>query len=242
MSSRFSTSRKLPLSTWRLSTRSRRIGRRIPTSGPNRDRLYPPCQVDFAARLQLIESQPNQASLLAYATDYRVTHHELDIELARQTLQTTRHVDGVTDHDIVQPLGIADASQDGFSVVHPDANVHRGAASSHPLPAPPVRLVRQLPGAPKCPSGIVDSARRCAKRRHDGIADVLLERATMVEDDARDALVKLRQQLDRGLGPDRFAETHESSDVGEEYRNRLASRRHARHARAPQPIPDVRGE
>src|SRR6266704_1970885 len=93
------------------------------------------------------------------------------------------------------------------------------------------RLVRQLPGALKRPSGIVGSTRRCAKRRHDGIADVLLERATMIEDDARDALVELRQQLDRGLGPERFAETRKSLDVGEEHGHRLASRRHARRPR-----------
>src|SRR5437762_3294964 len=121
-----------------------------------------------ATGLQLIESQPDQASLLAYASDDRVAHHELDIELPRETLETTRHVHGVTDHDIVEPLVIADASRDGLSVVHTDAEVHRSAASSGPLPAPALCLVRQLPGAPKRPSGIVDSARRCAKRRHDG--------------------------------------------------------------------------
>ena len=80
--------------------------------------------MDLATGLQLIESQPNQPSLLAYATDNRIARHELDIEVARETLQSTRDVDGVTDHDIVQPLSIADASQDGFSVVHTDADVH----------------------------------------------------------------------------------------------------------------------
>ena len=64
----------------------------------------------------------------------------------------------------------------------------------------------------------------------------------MIEDNARDALVKLRQHFDRGLGPERFAETHESPDVGEEYRNRLAPRRHTRHARPRERIHDVRGE
>ncbi len=182
--------------------------------------------------------QPNQSSLLAYATDYRIARHELDIEVARETLQSTRDVDGVADHDIVQPLSIADASQDGFSVVHTDADVHRGLASSRPLPAPAMRLVRQLPGALKRPSGIIGSTRRCAKRRHDGIADVLLERAAMIEDDARDELVKLRQQLDRGLGPQRFAETRESPDIGEEHGDRLASGPHARRARARERIDD----
>ena len=89
-----------------------------------------------------------------------------------------------------------------------------------------MRLVRQLPGALKRPSGIVGSARRCTERRHDGIADVLLERATMIEDNVRDELVKLRQQLDRGFCPLRFAETRESPDVGEEHGDRLASGRH----------------
>jgi len=124
-------------------------------------------------------------------------------------------------------VDIADASQPGFSVVHTDAEGYRGTAPDLTLPAPVVGLVSEVPGALKRASGIVDAARRCAECRHDGIADVLLERATMLEDDAREALVKLRQQLDRGLGPERFAETRESPDVGEEHRDRLASRGHA---------------
>jgi hypothetical protein len=40
--------------------------------------------VDLATELQPIEAQPNQPSLLAYATDYRIARHELDIEVARE--------------------------------------------------------------------------------------------------------------------------------------------------------------
>ncbi len=125
---------------------------------------------------------------------------------------------------------------------HFDAKVDRGAASSRSLPAPAIHLVRQLPSTVKRPPGVVDSARWRAKRRHDGIADVLLERATMIKDDARDALVKLGQQLHRGLGPERFAETRESPDVSEEHGHRLAPGRHARRPRARERIDDVRRE
>jgi len=50
--------------------------------------------VDLASGLQPIESQPNQPSLLAYATDDRITRHELDIEVARETLQSTMTMPG----------------------------------------------------------------------------------------------------------------------------------------------------
>jgi hypothetical protein len=126
--------------------------------------------------------------------------------------------------------------------VHTDADVHRHHAAFHPLPAPAMRLARQLPRALKRPSGIVGPPRRCAKRRHDGITDVLLERAPMIEDDMGNPLVELRQQLDRGLRPQRFAEMRKSSDVGEERGHRLAARRHARRARAREGIDDIRGE
>ena len=64
----------------------------------------------------------------------------------------------------------------------------------------------------------------------------------MVEYDAREALVKLCQHLDRRLGPERFAETHESPDVGEEHSDRPAARSQAPHARAREGIDDVRRE
>jgi hypothetical protein len=50
-------------------------------------------------------------------------------------------------------------------------------------------------------------------------ADALLERTTMIEDDAGDEVVELRHQLDRSLGPQRFAQPRESPDVGEEDRH-----------------------
>src|SRR4029450_3635691 len=47
------------------------------TSGPDGDWLRPAFQVHLATGLQLIDPQSNQASLLAYAIDYRLAHHEL---------------------------------------------------------------------------------------------------------------------------------------------------------------------
>src|SRR5215467_9671207 len=183
-------------------------GSRTLLSGPNGNRLHPPLHMNLTAGLEPIEAEPNQPSLLAYATDDRIAHHELDIEVAGEALQTACYVDGVADHDIVQPM----------------------------------RIVRQLPRALKRPAGVVGAPRRCAKRRHDGIADVLLVRATMIEDDVGDPLVELRQQRDRGLRAQRFAEMRESSDVGEEHGHRLASRRHARRARPREGIDHIRGE
>src|SRR5215471_12279353 len=114
--------------------------RTLPPSGPDGNRLHPPLHVNLTAGLEPIEAQPNQTSLLAYATDDRIAHHELDIEVAREPLQAACDVEGVTDHDIVQALRIPDASQDGFSVVHTDADVHGHQAACHPLPAPAMRL------------------------------------------------------------------------------------------------------
>jgi hypothetical protein len=65
--------------------------------------------MNLTAGLEPIEAEPNQPSLLAYATDDRIAHHELDIEVACMALHTACYVDGVTDHDIVQALRIADA-------------------------------------------------------------------------------------------------------------------------------------
>src|SRR5215467_5675110 len=127
-------------------------GSRTLLSGPNGNRLHPPLHMNLTAGLEPIEAEPNQPSLLAYATDDRIAHHELDIEDAGDALQTACYVDGVADHDIVQQLGIA---------------------------------------------------------------DVLLERATMIEDDVGDTLVKLRQQRDRRCRAKRFAEMSKSSNVGE---------------------------
>src|SRR5712692_1644195 len=158
--------------------------------GPDCDRLVAAYHAHFSVAHEAMEQPLGRHALGANPGHELVGHHDLGVHLAGEPLQPARHVDRVADHEVVEPLPVADAAHDGFAVVGADPDLHREFPARHALGAPAAWPGRQVHGTAEGPGGIGAAGGWRPERRHDRIANVLFKRAPMLEDDARHALVK----------------------------------------------------
>lgn len=76
---------------------------------PDVDRTKPSRDMNFPTHDEAIEPRVSGRAFVVDRSNEVIAHDDFGLELARQSLQSAGHVDGVANDDIVQPLPRANA-------------------------------------------------------------------------------------------------------------------------------------
>ena len=141
-----------------------------------------------------------------------------------QPFEARGEVDGVADDGEFHLLGGAEVADDDFAVVQADADVEFGHAASAPVG---VQLLQTFPHGERGGDGVAGVQRGAgaddvAPDGHDGVADKLVERAVMREDEPHHLLEIFVELLDELGGVRVLSERGEAAHVGEQNGDRLA--------------------
>src|SRR5947207_1424873 len=191
--------------------------------GPDSDWLVPGRHANLSTGREPMEQSVRRCPLGANLGHELVGHHDLGVHLASEPFQSARHVDRVADHEVVESLAVADAAHDSVAIVGADPDLDRNLPVRHTLGAPATCFGGQRHGATEGPAGIVRPRHWRSEGGHDGVADVLFERAAVLEDHVRHTLVKPLQESHRAPGPAGLADSREYSDIREALRDPAVS-------------------
>src|SRR5271165_3374009 len=155
-----------------------------------------------------------------------------------------REIHGVSDHSIVMRLPSTHDAGDDLAVCNSDM----GLQGTGQAAAPPRHCLVNIEGGPRRAQGIVVVGPRRAKKRHYGVAHVLIDRAAIAIDDAVDQRGEAIDQLLNLLSIQRAGKCCESGEICEQDRDltslavRLVRRFRRRRTRSTRASFDYRRE
>ena len=125
--------------------------------------------------------------------------------------QACRQIDGIAEHRVVLPLGATERPRDDLAVCDPDMGLQRSPGALTQLDKRVMDVERGACGAP----GIVVMGTRRAEQRHHRIADMLVDRAAIADDDAVDELGVACHKLVQLFRVERLGQSGETREIGE---------------------------